>query len=131
LQYIQIIKNWVDVDGQSRERIFEVAGQPDNGASVDLASCKPRGRGADQLCQVWRDPAFDASQSAFYYARVLENPSCRWQQHICVANKVDCGVPDSIPDELSGCCDASIPRTIQERAWSSPIWYRSPLASRK
>ncbi len=124
LQHIQIIKNWVDDSGRSRELIYPAAGEPENGADVDLASCAPRGTGAEQLCGVWRDPAFDPAQSAFYYARVVENPSCRWQQHICANSRVDCHAPDTVPDALASCCDGSVPRTIQERAWSSPIWYR-------
>jgi hypothetical protein len=131
LQHMQVIKNWVDDNGQSQEAIFEVAGNADNGADVDLASCEPRGQGAEQLCAVWRDPAFDPAQSAFYYARVLENPSCRWQQHICARNKVDCSAPEAVPAELASCCDAATPKTIQERAWSSPIWYRSPASANR
>ena len=121
LQRIQIVKGWV-AGGESRERVYEVAGDPASGAGLDLASCTPA-PGADQLCRVWSDPDFDAGAPAFYYARVVENPSCRWNTWACNAHHVDCAKPDSVPDELAACCDASVPRSIQERAWTSPIWY--------
>lgn len=117
LQRAQIIKGWVGDDGLFHERIFDVAGG-DNGASVDLDTCEPQGRGADTLCSVWRDPAFDPSHEAVYYARVLENPSCRWSQIQCNA------LPDE--DRPLGCTNPPTPRTIQERLWTSPIWYESP-----
>ena len=122
LQRIQIVKGWVDAEGEGRERVYEVAGDADNGADVDLASCTPRGAGFEQLCSVWSDPGFDPAAPAYYYARVVENPSCRWNQWVCNAHGVDCqaGV---VPDGLEACCDPEVPRTIQERAWTSPIWY--------
>lgn len=123
LQQLQIIKGWVDADGQGHEKVVEVAGNPDNGATVDTASCRTQGEGYDNLCAVWQDPEFAPSQLAYYYARAVENPSCRWSQQICVANAVDCSNPDSIGEGLEGCCDALHRPTIQERAVSSPIWY--------
>ncbi len=125
LQRVQIVKLWLE-DGSPRERIHEVAGDPNNGATVDLASCERRGHGFDSLCRVWRDPDFDALQPALYYARIVENPSCRWTTWVCNAHGVDCAAPDGVPEELRECCDASLPRTIQERAWTSPIWYGPP-----
>jgi hypothetical protein len=65
--------------------------------------------GAAELKTVWKDPDFDASNRAFYYLRVLENPSCRWSSW------------DAIRAGETPRTD--IPATIQERAWSSPIWY--------
>jgi hypothetical protein len=122
LQRVQIVKGWVDAKGETHERVVDVAGGP-NDASVDLETCEPRGEGAKQLCAVWRDPEFDPRQGAFYYARVLENPTCRWSQRICRAAKVDCGAPNRLPPNLAGCCSEVAKPTVQERAWTSPIWY--------
>ena len=130
LQRVQIVKGWVDGEGHSKERVFEVAGDADNGAAVDLATCEPRGTGFKQLCTVWRDPDFAFEQHAYYYARVVENPSCRWSQYICNARGVDCRQPETIGKGLEPCCAAQHRPVIQERAWTSPIWYRpAPVAA--
>jgi len=121
LQRIQIVKGWLE-GGAIHERVVDVAGGP-NDASVDLASCETQGAGHARLCAVWSDPDFDPSEPAFWYARVLENPSCRWSQHVCAAARVDCAKPDTIGPGLAGCCDPLHRATIQERAWTSPIWY--------
>ena len=122
LQRIQIIKGWVDAAGVAQEQVFEVAGDPMNGATVDTATCATSGAGSDSLCAVWTDPQFDRTQRAFYYARVVENPVCRWSTRLCNAQGVDCsGTP---PAGLEECCNANLPKTIQERAWTSPVWYR-------
>lgn len=115
LQRLQMIKGWVD-GLQSHEQVFDVAGDPNNGADVDLATCTPRGAGFDGLCTVWTDPSFAPNQRAFYYVRVLENPTCRWSTYTCNAL-----TPDQRPPS---CTDPGVPKTIQERAWSSPIWYQ-------
>ena len=124
LQRVQIVKGWVDAGGQSHEKVFEVAGDPDNGATVDVATCTPSGTGFDSLCAVWTDPEFDASERAFYYARVLENPTCRWSTYLCHAQGIDCSYPTAVPSGYGECCNPDVAKTIQERAWSSPIWYR-------
>ncbi|MDP6977732.1 MAG: DUF3604 domain-containing protein [Myxococcota bacterium] len=120
LQRIQIVKGWVE-NGEPREKVYDIAGKASD-ADVDLATCTPRGMGHDQLCSVWRDPDFERDQRAYYYARVVENPSCRWNQWVCVRAGVECAAGD-IPDGLEACCDSSLPQTIQERAWTSPIWH--------
>ncbi len=124
LQRIQIVKGWL-VSGRPEYAVYDVAGDPNNGTDVDLATCAPRGSGFDSLCQIWTDPAFDPAAHAFYYARVLENPTCRWHTRACLAAPpFDCADPASVPPEWSGCCDARWAPVQQERAWSSPIWYR-------
>jgi hypothetical protein len=121
LQRIQVVKGWVK-DGELHERVIDVAGGP-NDAGVDLATCEPRGAGASDLCAVWSDPDFDPGVPAFYYGRVLENPTCRWSQFVCNAASVDCSEPDGIAEGLRGCCSEEHQPVIQERAWTSPIWY--------
>ena len=121
LQRVQIVKGWLDADGARRERVFDVACSdglspdpethrcPDNGADVDLATCAfDHGKGAVELRAAWSDPDFDADQRAFYYARVLENPTCRWSTW----EALRMGLP----------LQPEVPATLQERAWSSPIW---------
>jgi len=126
LQRLQIIKGWVDELGDGHEKVYEVAGNPKNGASVDLANCSAHGAGYSNLCTVWKDPDFSAEDNSYYYARAVENPSCRWSQHICAANKVDCSNEDTITEGLEGCCAPEHRPVIQERAVTSPIWYSNP-----
>ena len=121
LQRIQIVKGWLAGDEQ-RERVIDVAGGP-NDAGVDLWTCEQRGGGAESLCTVWTDPGFDLDVPSYYYVRVLENPSCRWSQYVCNAAGVDCADPDAVSEELRGCCSDDHRPVIQERAWTSPIWY--------
>jgi hypothetical protein len=121
LERIQIIKSWA-VGGATETRVFDVAGENEPG-EVDLASCVPAPGGADDLCTEWRDPEFDPAHPAVYYARVVERPSCRWNQWACNAAGVDCADPRSIAPGQEACCDPGVPRTIRERAWTSPIWY--------
>lgn len=115
LQRVQIIK--VTSEG---EAVYDVAchdGTPDpdthrctdNGAAVDMETCTPTGDGAGELKALWQDPEFDPERRATYYVRVLENPSCRWSTW----EAMRANVPPR-PD---------VPQTIQERAYTSPIWY--------
>ncbi len=113
LQRIQIVKGWIE-DGRARQRVFEVAGDADNDAGV-RADCSLSGEGFDSLCAVWEDPDFSPERNAFYYARVVENPSCRWTALQCLAAGDAAG--------LDVCYDPDLVRVVQERAWSSPIWY--------
>jgi hypothetical protein len=134
LQRVQIVKGWVDARGRTHERVFDVAGDRERG-SVDAATCAPRGEGFRELCAVWRDPTFRKSQRAFYYARVLENPTCRWSTLVCRSVGVDPLSPACTSQAAAAgpafgdCClgpgnDAFMEPVVQERAWTSPIWYR-------
>ena len=122
LQRLQIIKGWVDTDGTTHEDVIDIACAngaevnedtnrcPDNGARVDISDCSINPEtGAAQLSTLWHDPNFKADQSAFYYARVLENPTCRWSTW------------DAIREGVAPRPDLAT--TVQERAWSSPIHY--------
>lgn len=121
LQRIQIIKGWLEGE-EVHEKVLDVAGGP-NGADVDPRTCRPRGEGASVLCSVWTDPDFDPSEGAFYYARVLENPRCRWSEMLCLEAGVDCGDVEGLPEGLRPCCDENYQKYVQDRAWTSPIWY--------
>ena len=123
LQRAQIVKLWVGEDGAAHEKVVDVAGDAKNGASVDPRTCEAHGEGEDQLCAVWRDPDFDRARPALYYVRVLENPVCRWSTRACNEAGIDCAKPETVRTGFESCCDPEIPKTIQERAWSSPIWY--------
>ncbi len=122
LQRLQIIKGWTDSDGK-HELVYDIAGNADNGADVDLSNCEPVGPGFNQLCGVWEDPDFDPGEAAFYYGRVVENPSCRWSTRQCLKAGISCEDPDAVPEEWANCCNTDYPKTVQERAWTSPIWY--------
>jgi hypothetical protein len=115
LQRIQIVKGWLDDAGVIHQAVYDVAGESPGRADVDLATCTPRGPGHDSLCATWRDPDWDPGRRAVYYARVVENPSCRYTTWQCLALPAG-GHP-------ADCDDPGHPKTIQERAWSSPIWY--------
>ncbi len=121
LDRVQVVKVWLE-DGEHREKVFDVvwAGdrQPDPasgqlppvGNSVDLKTGLYDNRiGATELHALWRDPEFHRDQAAAYYLRVLEIPTPRWSTLLAIEH----GLP--LPDD--------IPATLQERAWSSPIWY--------
>ena len=122
LDRVQIIKGWTELSGKPHEEIHDVVcsdgrkPDPDSNlcdeskASVDLSNCQISGNlGADELKAVWEDPDFDPNLKAFYYVRVLENPTCRWSTWDALKS-------GEKPRE-------DLPATIQERAWSSPIWY--------
>ncbi|MDX1733553.1 MAG: DUF3604 domain-containing protein [Halioglobus sp.] len=122
LQRAQVIKGWLE-NGEHREQVYDVACSdglevdpqshrcPDNGAAVDLSDCSISGDvGATELKTLWQDPDYAPDQEAFYYVRVLENPTCRWSTW------------DALRENEEPRSD--LPATIQERAWSSPIWLR-------
>lgn len=125
LQRIQIVKGWIDDENRAQERVYDVAGSERNGADVDTTTCATSGTGAASLCAVWEDPAFKPEQRAYYYARVLENPICRWSTRLCNSLGVDCSQPGSYPAIYNECCSGLAEKTIQERAWTSPIYYQT------
>ena len=123
LQRIQIIKGWIDMNsGRPKEKVYDVACSdglepdpitnrcPDNGARVNINDCSITSNvGSSELKTVWKDPEFKVDDKAFYYVRVLENPTCRWSTWDAIKSGFK-------PRE-------GLHETIQERAWSSPIWY--------
>ncbi|MEK9586280.1 MAG: DUF3604 domain-containing protein, partial [Halieaceae bacterium] len=123
LDRIQVVKGWLDDGGATQERVYDVVWAGDNrlqsdgtltpiGDSVDLATgLTDNAIGAPSLSAVWQDPDFDADQAAFYYVRVLQIPTAR---HSLLDKLAMAG--DSI--------DTRRPDTIQERAYTSPVWYR-------
>ncbi|MEZ5571438.1 MAG: DUF3604 domain-containing protein [Halioglobus sp.] len=126
LQRVQIVKVWLTAKGWIREKVFDVAGDPGGDSSLDSASCDVAEKGFEELCTVWTDDEFKPDQQAYYYTRVVEYPSCRWSQRICVAQGVDCSRPETVGEGLRACCSPQHQPVIQERAWSSPIWYTPP-----
>ena len=129
LDRLQVVKVWLS-EGEVREKVIDIAksGEPDD---LDPATCAAPKRGSASLCAVWRDPDWDPASPALYYARVIEKPSCRWTSHLCVARGVDCSRPASVPVELSFCCGDEVPKTVRERAVTSPIWVSpDPVAKR-
>jgi hypothetical protein len=121
LERLQIVKVWI-ADGAIREQVYDVTVAEQPTSVVDPRNCRVPDDGSRRLCGVWTDPTFSAGEAAVYYARVVEIPTCRWTAYLCNDRGVDC--EREIPTgELAACCDAAWPRTIRERAWTSPIWY--------
>jgi hypothetical protein len=131
LDRIQIVKGWRNADGTLHEKVIDVAVAPQDGepASTDPAICHATGSGPRSLCAVWTDPDFRAEEHAFYYARVLESPTCRWSQRMCVAAGVRCDETSTIGEGFEPCCAKDHRPLVQERAWTSPIWYRPRVAT--
>jgi hypothetical protein len=121
LDRIQIIKGWMNADGSTDERVYDVAWSdnrkpgadgklPAVGNTVDIAGATWTNTiGAPELITVWKDPEFDADQHAFYYARVIEIPTPRWTAY--EAKRYGIKMPKEVP------------MITQERAYTSPIWY--------
>ncbi len=166
LQQAQIVKGWMDENGETHEQVITVAGDKKK-ADVDPNTCETSGQGYKSLCTVWEDSDYDPEthKNVFYYARVLENPVCRWHtytcneagvtEEVCAMAAEDPDVLATIPEGLLKCCpyfyevnpfanrgeenppapeecgesndnenclvEIDLPRTIQERAWTSPI----------
>jgi hypothetical protein len=122
LDRIQIIKGWVDASGESFERIYDVAvsdgrvidedgrSRTPVGSTVDVAAATyTNSIGSAMLAAHWEDPDFDPAQDAFYYVRVLEIPTPRWTTYDAAFFEIP--LPDAVPP------------TVQDRAYTSPIWY--------
>ena len=121
LDRIQIVKGWLDGDGNLQERVYDVAWSDDRqpgpddkippvGNTVDVANATWTNTiGEPELITVWQDPDFDSSLKAFYYARVIEIPTPRWTAY--EAKRFQIKMSDEVP------------MTTQERAYTSPIWY--------
>jgi Protein of unknown function (DUF3604) len=123
LDRIQVVKGWMDKSGKLQEKIFNVAWSdpakrklqadgklPPVGNTVDLQTATWTNTiGNPELISVWKDPEFESSLRAFYYARVLEIPTPRWTAYDAVYFKVK--------------MDPKVPMITQERAFTSPIWY--------
>ena len=121
LDRVQIVKGWLDASGKTHEKVYDVAWSgnrrrgPDgklppvgNTVNVQQASYD-NSIGAPYLSSYWRDPAFEPRQRAFYYVRVLEIPTPRWTTYDAKVFGV------KLPPD--------VPTSIQERAYTSPIWY--------
>jgi len=120
LDRIQIVKGWLDTDGTTHEKIYDVSWSdnrvpangklPPVGNTVDVANASWTNTiGAAELATVWTDPDFNPAQKAFYYARVIEIPTPRWSTYDAFRYGID-------PPE-------GAPTSTQERAYTSPIWY--------
>jgi len=121
LDRVQVVKGWLTADGSRHEKIYDAAWSgnrastngrlPEVGNTVDVKAARYTNTvGAAQLSVVWHDPEFDPKQRAFYYVRVIEIPTPRQSLYDAVALGID-------PAQTK------MPVTLQERAWSSPIWY--------
>jgi hypothetical protein len=121
LDRIQIIKGWYDETGNARQKVYTVAWSDDRpmddhgkvppvGNTVDVTKATYTNTiGDSQLMTVWTDPDFDPTRHAVYYARVIEIPTPRWSTYDAVS--------------LGMAPPPDVPASIQERAWTSPIWY--------
>jgi hypothetical protein len=121
LDRIQIIKGWINKNGKTEEKVYDVVWSGDRkpgangklppvGNTVDVKNATWKNTiGSPELITVWTDPDFDASQSAFYYARVIEIPTPRWTAYEALRFGVE--------------MTPNVPMTTQERAYTSPIWY--------
>jgi hypothetical protein len=122
LDRVQIIKGWLDEDGETHERVYDIAVSDDREIGADGRARQPVGNTVDIdnatytntigdafMAAYWEDPEFDPDESAFYYVRVLEIPTPRWTTYDAAFFDVE--RPDNVP------------ATIQERAYTSPIWY--------
>lgn len=110
LERVQIVKGWRAKNGDLKEMVYDVAVAEKLGSTVDLATATYANTvGAAELFAYWEDPDFDRREHAFYYARVVEIPTPRWTDYDAV--------------RLGTEVDAASPMALQDRAYTSPIWY--------
>ncbi len=121
LDRIQVVKGWLDDEGETNEMVYDVVWsddrQPDAdgkltpiGITMDVANATWTNTiGAAELISGWEDPGFDSGQKAFYYARVIEIPTPRWTAYDAKRFAVQ------MPGQVK--------MTTQERGYTSPIWY--------
>ncbi len=123
LDRIQVVKGWLDGENQAQERVYDVVWSGDRSPDPETGKLPPIGTtvnvanatytndiGTAELSAVWEDPEFDRTQSAFYYVRVIEIPRPRWTAYDAAFFGLD------LP--------ADVPMVIQDRAYTSPIWYQ-------
>ena len=144
LHKLDLIKGWSDAAGARHVQVFDaIARSPDAVTPPSQQDCSVQpANHPERLCAIWQDPQFDVRQNAYYYARALEIPSCRWSTRLCVKAGVQCAALDPANGMFSaasgwqgyeGCCriDGSPGSfsgrnaftTVEERAWASPIWF--------
>lgn len=103
LQKMQLIKGWVDAEGKLHNQVIDLTDAPE--------------KNHDSFCVVYEDKEFDPGLSTYYYMRAVEHPVSRWSVHDCER------LPEG--ERPAVCTDGSYPSTIQEMAWTSPIWYQA------
>ena len=121
LDRVQVVKGWRDKNGKLHEKVHEAAlsdgrkvnsrgKAPKVGSTVDVANASySNSIGDPELAAVWRDPDFDPKQPAFYYVRVMQIPTPRWTTYDAAFFGID--------------RPQNVPATLQDRAYTSPIWY--------
>ena len=114
LDQLQVVEGWIEPDGAIGERVHDLAWSDEPGW-LDAQSCEAGG-GDASFCVQWRSPDFDPGRPGFWYVRALEVPTCRWSTHQCGSYADDARPPR--------CDEGSVQETVQQRAWSSPIWYQ-------
>ena len=122
LERLQVVKGWLDAKGKVHEKVYDVVWSDDRkpdskgklppvGNTVDVKNATwTNSIGASELITVWKDPDFNSEQSAFYYARVIEIPTPRWTAYDA--------------KRFNEKIDKNVPMITQERAYTSPIWYK-------
>jgi len=113
IEKLQVVKGTI-LEGEVITSVHDVMSHEPT--DLDLNSCKVIGTGVRSMCTVWDDPDFNQEDEAYYYVRVVANKSCRWSHDLCLKNPEYCEENNS-----------NIPKFIQERAWTSPIWLEKSL----